>query len=134
MGYRIDSVEILTSSGFGIRASVLADLMEQDDGDGGFDRPDGWPEIGPHENDELMKRLRIAMKKGRGGDLLLLDRVHWSGEGASDDEPLRDFLGSTEGSADLLLTWAGGDSHTGLRVVAGRVTEHKVVMVLGEPV
>lgn len=33
---------------------------------------------------------------------------------------------------DLVICWEGGDSYTGLRVVDGKVTRHKVVMGLGE--
>lgn len=38
----------------------------------------------------------------------------------------------TSGEADILLTWEGGDSFTGLRVRNGVVTRHKVVQVLGD--
>lgn len=38
------------------------------------------------------------------------------------------------GPVDLLLTWEGGDSHSGLRLHSdGRVVEHRVSMILGEP-
>ncbi len=49
-------------------------------------------------------------------------------------EQLYEALSHTTGSADLLLTWEGGDSHTGIRVVNGKVTKHEVVFALGDEV
>lgn len=36
------------------------------------------------------------------------------------------------GTAEVVFTWEGGDSFSGLRIVDGKVTKHKVKMVLGE--
>lgn len=58
---------------------------------------------------------------------------NWTGEGSGNtfSEYLR-VLAMTEGSADILLTWEGGDSMSGLRVRDGVVTQHKIVVSLGE--
>ena len=57
----------------------------------------------------------------------------WSGEGSGRcEDELRAALAQTTGIADLLLTWEGGDSHSGLRVVNGKVTPHEVFFALGK--
>jgi hypothetical protein len=59
----------------------------------------------------------------------------WVGEGSGNEEDtFKYLLSQTKGSADILLTWEGGDSFSGLRVVDGTVTEHRVVHMLGEEV
>ncbi len=56
-----------------------------------------------------------------------IDKLWWSGAGSGHAfKTLKQVLAQTTGNADLLLTWEGGDSHTGLRVVEGVVTEHEV--------
>lgn len=56
-----------------------------------------------------------------------IEKLWWSGSGSGRTfKHLKKVLAQTTGSADLLLTWEGGDSHTGLRVVDGVVTEHEV--------
>lgn len=57
-------------------------------------------------------------------------RGEWSGH--SFDTLVNDILPVTSGAADIVLTWEGGDSFSGLRVRDGKVTRHKAVMVLGE--
>jgi hypothetical protein len=55
-----------------------------------------------------------------------------SGSGWSyEDVLLKKVLPATRGSADIIYTWEGGDSFTGIRVVDGVVTRHEVEMVLG---
>lgn len=58
----------------------------------------------------------------------------WSGEwsGNSYDVLVEKILPVTSGSADIILTWEGGDAHSGVRVRDGVVTKHKVVLALGE--
>ena len=60
-----------------------------------------------------------------------IEYPHWCGNGSgySYDVFLR-ALGLTHGNADILVTWEGGDSFTGLRVRDGEVTEKKVVQSL----
>lgn len=57
----------------------------------------------------------------------------WSGN-AVHEGTWKKFLSFTLGSADILLTWEGGDCFSGYRVVDGVTTEHEVVMVLGDPI
>jgi hypothetical protein len=57
----------------------------------------------------------------------------WCGEGSGHSEPLlKEVLAAFDGEADLILTWEGGDSHSGLRLRDHRVTEHLVRMSLGK--
>lgn len=59
--------------------------------------------------------------------------VWWQGEGSgSSFDALKDVLSSFDGEADLVLTWEGGDSHTGLRLRNHVVTEHEVAFALGK--
>ena len=48
------------------------------------------------------------------------------------EDALLAALQKTKGSAELLLTWEGGDSFTGLRVVDGKVTKHDIRFSLGD--
>jgi hypothetical protein len=57
--------------------------------------------------------------------------VEWCGEGANNTDDFHAALSYTQGLADLLIIWEGGDSISGLRVNDGEVTEHDVVMSLG---
>jgi len=66
---------------------------------------------------------------------LLITKPFWIGSfSGSSVSSFYKALAETEGAADLLLTWEGGESHTGLRVVDGTVTEHEVVFTLGAEV
>ena len=66
---------------------------------------------------------------------LLITKPFWIGSfSGSSVSSFHKALAETEGAADLLLTWEGGESHTGLRVVDGKVTEHEVVFTLGAEV
>lgn len=58
----------------------------------------------------------------------------WRGEfsGSTYDALIEKVLPLTSGSADIVFTWEGGDSFTGIRVRNGIVTRHKVVRALGE--
>ena len=67
----------------------------------------------------------------------LITNFWWSGEGsgnAVECGAFRKLLSFTKGSADILLTWEGGDSFSGYRVVDGVVTRHMVEMTLGEEI
>jgi len=76
--------------------------------------------------DDTMK-LRVL-----SSDVLEVTRVDWCGEGANNTEDLFAALSHTQGMADLLLIWEGGDSMTGLRVNDGEVTAHDVDIRLGD--
>lgn len=55
----------------------------------------------------------------------------WQGEGSGPTyETLKTVLAAFHGEADLLLTWCGGHSHSGLRLRDHAVTEHFVTMKL----
>ena len=47
---------------------------------------------------------------------------------------LATILPATKGNVEIVYTWEGGDSFSGVRVVNGRVTKHSVQMWLGEVV
>ena len=65
-------------------------------------------------------------------DVLQIEKVEWCGEGANNTEDLFAALSHTQGMADLLLIWEGGDSMTGLRINDGEVTAHNVDIRLGD--
>ena len=118
MSYNIDSVEILSSSNFRVhrnkakRAAAKAAKQE-------------WaPECSPFED----------LTFGEDG-YAALARFWFYGEGsgAAWSEGVFDiYAKATEGEADLLVTWEGGDSFSGVRIHDGKMTRHKVVMTLGE--
>ena len=59
----------------------------------------------------------------------------WSGIGSgmrAAQEALPEVLSSFNGEVDLILTWEGGDSFSGLRLRNHKVTKHDVVMTLGK--
>jgi hypothetical protein len=69
----------------------------------------------------------------------LLHRFPWGGAGSGwatqsthGKSTLEKILAKTKGDADIVLTWEGGDSHSGVRVRDGKITWHEVVMALGE--
>ena len=117
MSYNIDNVEVLTSEDFGAtRAAIEA-----------MDRLEGYSAEG-NFIDELLERL-----DGCADDFFPLDVVEWYGEGSGNSfDKLKAAVALCSGSADLLLTWEGGDSHQGLRLKDGTVTQHKVVFALGD--
>jgi hypothetical protein len=59
----------------------------------------------------------------------------WCGDGSGHTEPiLREVLSAFDGEADLVITWEGGDSFSGLRLRNHKVTEHEIDMRLGDEV
>ncbi len=129
MSYNITNVQILASAGFGIRVAALQALLAE------REEEDNWPELCLHEDDPLMKHLTVeVVKVAHPGAFLPLKRFFFSGEGsgaAFGAGLLKRILSRTEGSVDLVLTWAGGGAYTGIRSQNGRVTEHDVLTVLG---
>ena len=62
-----------------------------------------------------------------------IDKLWWYGEGSGYSyEALKDILTHTKGKADILFTWEGGDSHTGLRVTNGKVKEMAIKIGLSD--
>ncbi len=115
MSYNIDSSEYLSGKLY-IRPSKFreARLKYKDDTpEGNFLNDDHIADIVDSDNPEPIKNMR------------------WYGEGSGrrfDD--FKDILAMTTGEADIVLTWEGGDSITGLRVKDGVVTECDVKMTL----
>lgn len=68
------------------------------------------------------------------GNLRTITRLAWRSEGSGssfDAVLVKSVLPRTRGTADFVVTWEGGDAHTGLRVIEGVVTQHEVVQALG---
>ncbi len=63
------------------------------------------------------------------------DRLPWGGEGSNHtfETFTEDFLPAFEGSADIMVVWES-DEIQGYRLRDGSVTEHEVIMMLGEEV
>jgi hypothetical protein len=62
-----------------------------------------------------------------------LPRFFWYGErsgNAYHDGTLEKFVGLTEGDADVIFVWEGGNGFTGLRIRNGTMKECDVVMTL----
>jgi hypothetical protein len=65
-------------------------------------------------------------------DEMIIATMRWYGEGSGRAlETLTEkILPATLGSADILFTWEGGDSHSGLIVNEGKVIEADVIFSL----
>lgn len=125
MSYNVTAIDIVTSEGFGIPRTVWRELA-----------------LGPNSKPELAPEISFLTPNWpASGDceeirgILFVNRISWHGEGSGRTwgfftESLIKFLGS----ADLIVTWEGGDSRSGVRLVNGKVTMHKVISVLGEEV
>lgn len=116
MSYNIDSCEIISSNGFRVHKEKADAAIDKVGSDG--------PEACPFE----------VLDFGEDGYAEIAS-WHFYGEGsgrAFRDGSFATFAEATEGDADIVLTWEGGDSHSGVRVKDGKVTFHKVVLALGE--
>lgn len=115
MSYNIDHIEVLHSKDFSVDEDVFYALK------GKYE--DEAPEI------NLFEEARV--QDGR----VYLDDVTWSCSGSGNSEPiLKKILSKFDGELDLILTWEGGDSVSGLRLRNHKVTEHDVVMSLGDEI
>lgn len=123
MSYNVDSARII--SGSLTISRIGREWLERDE----FPRspkedsvlPESYPRCGEEDNDGYAP----------------ITNMWWSGEAsgkAVECGAFEKFLSFTKGTADIILTWEGGDSFSGYRVVDGQVTEHLVEMVLGEQV
>ncbi len=66
-------------------------------------------------------------------DYATIEELSWSSEGsgnAHEDGRLAAFVALTEGEADIIFTWEGGEAHSGLRIREGKMAECEVVMAL----
>lgn len=105
MSYNIDSIEVIYSKDFAVGANFDAAEDENQ-----------TPEISVFDDD-------WNIEKG----------FWWNGEfSGSTFSQLKRVLATFDGEADLVLTWEGGDSFTGLRLRDHVVTQHVVEFALGE--
>ena len=60
------------------------------------------------------------------------EKFWWSGEGSGSswEHFIKKIAPKIRGTIEAVVTWEDGDSHTGLRIVDGKVTEPDVVMAL----
>ena len=127
MSYNIDSINVVHRKGFCIARTKL-ERLKRESGDGAPEgstfafleetRRNGWFEVMEGPNDI---------------ELICPHTFWWYGEGSGSSlDELCSLLAEFEGEADLVLTWEGGDLHTGLRLRDGVVTRHKAVLGLGE--
>ncbi len=125
MSYNIDSIEIVHNRNFcigKIRYDHLKAVTDWDEIPEGSIFEDGW-----------VDQCTEVVLEGKLGLNIYPKRWWWLGERSGHTiDSLKETLGYFDGEADLVLTWEGGDSHTGLRLRDGAVTEHEVVMRLGE--
>ena len=119
MSYNIDHVEIVASDGFCISRPQLEALR------------DSTPEDKQPESSFLDESFEKHCDEFRG--MLFPKCFWWTGEGSGyTADSLPGLLAKFSGSCDLVITWEGGDSHSGLRLRNGVVTKHKVVLGLGD--
>ena len=118
MSYNIDSVTVLSSNGFRVHRTKARRATTR------AEKHDWTPEVAPFEELEF----------GEDG-YASLERFWFYGEcsGTAWEEGVFEIYASaTEGEADLLVTWEGGDSFSGVRIRDGKVTQHKVATTLGD--
>lgn len=120
MSYNIDSIEVIAADNFRLDLDVRDALAES--------IGDDAPEINIFEYDRADGATHISFRQGAS--------LQWSGEGSGHafDVLVGKVLPRFEGSADLLVTWEGGDSFSGLRIRDGKVTRHKIIHALGDEV
>ncbi len=125
MSYNIDSVEVIDSHGFCITLAKLEAIKPDE-----CDMPEGNVFDMVDEGHHVEK---FKGPDGSGVQLICLSGFWWYGEGSGRaEDTLIEVLSHFDGRADLLLTWEGGDCHSGLRLRDGKVTKHEVVFALGD--
>jgi len=127
MSYNIDSVTLITSERpLTMTREAVEKWRSRQDGD--------VPET---FESTMAAAWAIAVLRDRPIDeaVDITKTFTWAGEWSGptyNDGALAEFAADTTGDASYLLTWAGGDSLTGLRIVDGKAYEHELVSVLGE--
>lgn len=121
MSYNIDHIEVL-SGALSIRVADLRRLRR------------ALKETAPKNCflDDLASKLEKIDEPPKE---MTIDsaRFWWHGEGSGNsysDVFLPAVVPCLRGTADLVLTWEGGDSVSGLRIADGKATECKVVQTL----
>lgn len=121
MSINIDSVEIVSSDAFCITRPLLDALRMQ--------YGDSCPESSILDVDWPQR----SCEEHRG--MLFVKSLCWHGEGSGYTyDSFKAALAKFLGTADIVVVWEGGNGHTGLRLLNGKVTEHKVVLALGDEV
>jgi hypothetical protein len=125
MSYNITAIDILKSEGLAIPRTLWRALALPTNGttvdapENSFLNP-SWPQSADVED-------------VRG--ILFVKRLPWCGECSGMYwELFKELLAQFLGSADLVVTWEGGDSRTGVRLLNGKVTFHLVKLALGDEV
>jgi hypothetical protein len=119
MSMNIDSIEIISSNAFCITRPQLDELGDL--------YGDSCPEVSILDVDWPQR----ACEEHRG--MLFVKSLCWSGEGSGYTfDSFKAALAKFFGRADIIVVWEGGNGHTGLRLLNGKVTEHEVVMALGK--
>lgn len=125
MSYNVTAIDIIASEGFAIPRTLWREMALPRNG-GAVEAPGhsfldpNWPQS--QDVEEL-----------RG--ILFVNRLPWSGECSGMYwDAFKRLLGQFLGSADLIVTWEGGDSRTGVRLLNGKVTFHTVKLALGDEV
>lgn len=134
MSYNIDSHEVLHLHNLRITAKNLREffeaMKEADDPD-----MQSLPEANPFSDD-----IEGVDFDGETAEITVVDGweipledLSWSGTWSGHSyDLLKDLLSRTLGAADVIYTWEGGDSFSGLRVRDGVVTDHEVIRTLGK--
>lgn len=129
MSYNIDNAAIIANVGFRITAKnarkVIRTLARGD-------RPEG--SIVDHLQRDIARREKELDDDLPGEAELPINELWWYGEGSGNtyDTLLGEVLPLTLGRADIIFTWEGGDSFSGVRVIDGKVERRKVVQALGD--
>jgi hypothetical protein len=95
-----------------------------------------WRRLANELSDDLPERTFLNEQTPPQGDdsvIVPIVKFWWYGEGAGyESEELfkKKVAPFLIGEADILLVWEGGDSHTGWRIIDGKVTDCKVVSSL----
>jgi hypothetical protein len=123
VSYDATAIDIVASEGFAIPRTLWRDLALGEHSylerapEGSFLSPQ-WPSSG-------------GCQEIHG--ILFVKRIDWTGEGSGYSWDLfEELLTKFIGGADLIVTWEGGDSLSGLRLLNGKVTKHCVIRALGE--
>lgn len=99
-----------------------------------IDRATGQKLIEEHGDDLPESSLLDYVAQKGADDCVEIKNPSWCGSGSNYHYPklFIKILEHTKGTADIMLTWEGGDSFVGFRVIDGKVTQHEVVRTLGK--
>lgn len=125
MSYNVTAIDIVASEGFAIPRSLWRELA-----------------LGPNSKPELTPEISFLDPDWPNGEdceeirgILFVKRICWDGEGSGHTwDFFKEALAKFIGRADLIVIWEGGDSQSGIRLMNGKVTTHKVISVLGDEV